>query len=341
MDLAGVATKVAPMGDFGAIRPDGSRGLLQYRCPGAKNLPVRQDPSTEWKKTMGEKVPNNVLYNLVANTGDLAALPTTVVELLYIFKEADASVKSVVNILHRDPAMTANVLKLSNSAFYGARRKISNVQEALVMLGNRAVVTMAFASGMAPVMRRDLNGYNVSRSRFWNHSILAGSAASFAAEKMGFPQHKCEAFTAGLVHDVGMLVIDAYLVSNSKNLVTAEPAFDVSGAERRLLGFDHCEAGAMLADNWGFPAALRDSIKYHHDPQLAGEGQDVVRSVAVGNLLAMIIEQDLDPHTHPLVRGLLKKLDLEADFVAGLRTDLGGDLDEIVASALSTEPCPA
>ncbi len=290
---------------------------------------------------MGEKVTNSVLRNLVANTGDLAALPTTVVDLLYIFREADASAQSVVNILHRDPAMTANVLKLSNSAFYGARREISSVQEALVMLGNRAVVTMAFASGMASVMRRDLDGYNVSRSRFWDHSVLAASAASFAAEKLGFASRKCEAFTAGLVHDVGMLVIDAYLVVNKKNLVTAEPAFDVSGPERRLLGFDHCEAGAMLAENWGFPPVLRDSIKYHHDPQLAGEWQDVVRSVAVGNLLALIIEQDLDPHNHSMVRGLLKKLDLDADFVAGLRDDLGGDMDAIVASALSSEPCPA
>jgi len=67
----------------------------------------------------------------------------------------------------------------------------------------------------------------------------------------------------------------------------------------------------------------------------------VVRAVAVGNLLALIIEQKLDPHTHPLVVGLLQKLDLEAEFVAGLREDLGGNQDEIMAAALSAEPCPA
>ncbi|MEN8005935.1 MAG: HDOD domain-containing protein [Candidatus Krumholzibacteriota bacterium] len=284
---------------------------------------------------------NKTLYNLVANTGDLAALPTTVVDLLYLFRDEDASARSVVAILHRDPAMTANVLKMSNSAFYGARREISSVQDALVMLGNRAVVTMAFASGMAPVMRRDLVGYNVSRSRFWNHSLLAASASSFAAERMGYGQKKCEVFTAGLVHDVGMLVIDAHLVGTRKTLVTAEPAFDVSGAERRLLGFDHCEAGAMLAETWGFPAVLCQAIEHHHDPRLAPESQDVVRAVAVGNLLALIIEQELDPHTHPLVAGLLKRLDLEAEFVAGLREDLGGQQDEIVANALMSEPCPA
>lgn len=290
---------------------------------------------------MTEKTNENLLYHLVANTGDLAALPTTVVDLLYLFKEEDASAQKVVEILHRDPAMTANVLKLSNSAFYGARREICSVQEALVVLGNRAVMTMAFASGMAPVMRRDLDGYRVSRSRFWNHSVMAASASSFAAQKLGWPERKTEAFTAGLVHDVGMLVIDAHLVSSQKTLVTAEPAFDVSGSERRLLGFDHCQAGAMLADNWGFPSVLRESIRYHHDPQLATDGQEVVRSVGVGNLLALVIEQELDPHHHPLVKGLLKKLDLEAEFVLGLRAELGGDLDAIVAEALSTETCPA
>ncbi len=284
---------------------------------------------------------NKALYNLVANTGDLASLPTTVVDLLYLFREEDASAQSVVSILQRDPAMTANVLKMSNSAFYGARREVSSVQEALVMLGNRAVVTMAFASGMAPVMRRDLIGYNVSRERFWNHSILAASASSFAADRLGHGKKKCEAFTAGLVHDVGMLVIDAHLVGTKKTLVMAEPAFDVTGAEKRLLGFDHCEAGAMLADNWGFPQVLCQAIEFHHDPRLAGECQDVVRAVAVGNLLALIIEQELDPHTHPLVVGLLKKLDLEAEFVAGLRKDLGGKQDDILAAALSDDPCPA
>jgi HD-like signal output (HDOD) protein len=70
------------------------------------------------KVTMGEKVKNKTLFNLVANTGDLAALPTTVVDLLYLFKEEDASAQSVVNILHRDPARTAHVLKMSNSAFF-------------------------------------------------------------------------------------------------------------------------------------------------------------------------------------------------------------------------------
>ncbi len=315
--------------------------MVQNRSLGAENLPVCWAGPGQCNVAMGKNMTNRILYNLVANTSDLASLPSTVVDLLYLFRDEDASAESVMKVLNGDPAMTANVLKMSNSAFYGARREICSVKEALVMLGNRAVITMAFASGMAPVMRRDLEGYNLSRDRFWTHSILAGSASSLAAEKLGEADRKCEAFTAGLVHDVGMLVIDSHLVATGNVLVTAEPAFDVSGAERRQLGFDHCEAGAMLADHWGFPQVLIEAIRHHHDPRLAGEGTGVVRAVGVGNLLALIVEQDLDPHTHPLVRGLLAKLDLEAEFLASLRQDMGGSLDDIVGTALTKEHCPS
>lgn len=285
----------------------------------------------------GGKNLSSELYHLVANTGDLATLPGTVVELLYLFKDATASADSVVRVLQRDPAMTANVLKMSNSAFYGSRREISNVQDALVLLGNRAVITMAFATGMAPVLRRDLTGYGVSRSRFWNHSILAASASSFAAERLGTEEYRCEAFTAGLVHDVGMLVIDPHLQATHRRLDRVEPAFDVSVAEKAVLGFDHCDAGAMLAETWGFPPVLTAAIQYHHQPDLAAQWRDVVRAVAVGNLLALIMEQDLDPHADPAVAGMLVKLELDADTVSRLRHDLSGSLDETVAAAINPD----
>jgi HD-like signal output (HDOD) protein len=284
---------------------------------------------------------NTELYHLVATTGDLATLPGTVIELLYLFKDTAAGADGVVKILERDPAMTANVLKMSNSAFYGSRREITNVQDALVMLGNRAVVTMAFATGMAPVLRRDLDGYGISRSRFWNHSILSASAASFAADRLGTKEIRCEAFTSGLVHDVGMLVIDPHLQNTGRTLDPVEPAFDVSDAERSVLGFDHCEAGAMLAENWGFPPVLTAGIKYHHEPQAATAHLAVVRAVAVGNLLALVMEQELDPAAHPTIAPMVTQLGLDPATVTQLCRDLAGSLDETVATAIQPDNCPA
>ena len=135
---------------------------------------------------------NPVLLDLVSATGDLATLPTTVVRLLDLLKDSTCSASKVVKVMERDPAMTANVLKLSNSAFYGARREISSVRDALVMLGNRSVVTLAFATGMAPIMRRDLLGYGITRERFWGHSLKAATASAIAAERLGLGELRCE-----------------------------------------------------------------------------------------------------------------------------------------------------
>ncbi len=274
-----------------------------------------------------------VLHDLVSSIGDLATLPTTVVQLLDLLKDSTCSASKVVKVMERDPAMTANVLKLSNSAFYGARREISSVRDALVMLGNRSVVTLAFATGMAPIMRRDLLGYGITRERFWGHSLKAATASAIAADRLGLSELRCEAFTAGLVHDVGMLVVDSHLVSQRDCIGFGEPAFSVSERERQTLGFDHTEAGAMLARHWGFPEVLVAPIQFHHEMDMSGPHCDVVRAVTVGNILAQVVDEDLDIETNDFVRSVLAGVAFDEEFLAQLRLDLSSNLEETLARA--------
>ncbi|PIE75907.1 hypothetical protein CSA17_05005, partial [bacterium DOLJORAL78_65_58] len=116
--------------------------------------------------------------------------------------------------MERDPAMTANVLKLGNSAFYGARQEVATVRRALVRLGNRCVATLGFAAGMAPVMRSPLKGYGMKRCMYWEHSLTAAVASSEAVRLTTRGDLVCEAFTAGLIHNVGMLLLDPVLRQN-------------------------------------------------------------------------------------------------------------------------------
>src|SRR5512133_793300 len=119
---------------------------------------------------MGNDVPQYVLRDLVSTTGDLAALPTTVVRLLDLLKDETCAADKVAIVLDHDAAMTANVLKLANSAFYGARGTVATTRQALVLLGNRAVLTLAFAAGMVPVMRRGRVGDGSARGRVWSRT---------------------------------------------------------------------------------------------------------------------------------------------------------------------------
>lgn len=258
-------------------------------------------------------LPQYVLRDLVSTTGDLAALPTTVVRLLDLLKDQTCAADKVAQVLDQDGAMTANVLKLSNSAFYGVRGTVGTTRQALVLLGNRAVLTLAFATGMVPVMRRNLTGYGIDRDRYWEHALTSAMTAGVVMSELGAPDRSCEAFTAGLVHDIGMLALDSHLATNGMKLVPAFPLFNVNERERETLGFDHNDAGALLAENWGFPAPLAAAIRYHHRPWAAPHDKDLVLAVMVGDMVAQMASDHLQPEAWPEELDFLAPLGMDGD----------------------------
>ena len=274
-----------------------------------------------------------VLEDLVAQTGELATLPETVIRLLDILQDDTAAAAQVQTILERDPAMTANVLKLANSAFYGSRRRIVTVRDALVVLGNHSVAALAFATSMAPVLRRELVGYGLSRGRFWHHALLAGAASSLAIAELGAGDLRSEAFTAGLVHDVGMLVIDPFLVNQRLSVLPTDATFNLRLEEEAILGFDHCQAGAALADRWHFPETLIGSIAHHHAVEAADPCDEVVKSVAAGNIIASYLDEDLPGTTADVACEGLVELGLEPSLLQRIRADLTTDLVKTLTGA--------
>lgn len=290
---------------------------------------------------MGDDVPQYVLRDLVSTTGDLAALPTTVVRLLDLLRDQTCAADKVAVVLDRDAAMTANVLKLANSAFYGARGTVATTRQALVMLGNRSVLTLAFAAGMAPVMRRNLVGYGIERDRFWAHSLDAAMAAGAVMARLD-GRRTCEAFSAGLVHDIGMLALDSHLSANRMQLLPAFPLFNVCDRERQTLGFDHTEAGGLLAANWGFPAALSAAITHHHRPWDAASDQDLVTSVMVGDIVAQMAADGLQPEAWPEALEFLAPRGFVGDDLRSLAESVVHDPEEMLARATGAPgtPCP-
>ncbi len=287
----------------------------------------------------GTVVARPVLRDLVSTTGDLAALPTTVVRLLELLRDQTCAAEQLAQVLDRDGAMTANVLKLCNSAFYGLRGTVSTTRQALVMLGNRAVATLAFATGMVPVMRRHLVGYGMDRERFWEHSLHSAMAAGLACERMGVGDRGCEAFTAGLVHDVGMLALDAHLSTYGMRVLPAQPLFNVVEREREALGFDHTEAGGLLATNWGLPASLVAAITFHHRPWDTREDAELLAAVLAGDLAAQMAHDGLSPEAWPREMDFLAALGLDAAALAEIAGIVAVAPDETLARV--TQPAGA
>ena len=204
--------------------------------------------------------------DLIAATPELAAMPATSARLLDLLEEPDAPVGDLVAVIETDPGLTANLLKLCNSAYYGLRGEVGSVREALVRLGNRTVVTLAFAASMGRLLQAPVTGYRLPRGQLWRHALATGLVAARLLPAAADAGERNRAFTAGLVHDLGKLLLDQPLRESLEQLPPDLDDTDLVRRERHLLGFDHAEAGAALAVAWNFPADLVRVIAAHPRP---------------------------------------------------------------------------
>lgn len=198
----------------------------------------------------------------------LPSLPGVVSDLLSSFASDDVDVEHVARQIARDQALTARVLRVANSSFYGLQNKVSTIQEAVVVLGFRAVRSMVLAVGMSGVLRADqCKGFDANA--YQRHCVGVGVTAWHLAEKAGVNREL--AFTAGLLHDIGKLALAANFPLEYAEVLAYRRKHDcfLVVAERDMLGMDHSEVGGMLAQAWHFPDALWQAVAEHHAPAAA------------------------------------------------------------------------
>lgn len=222
---------------------------------------------------------NTTLRELIAGTHELASLPQTTARLLELLDDPTVEAVVLLDIIGRDPGLTANLLKLCNSAYYGRRREVGTLLEALVLLGNRTVLTLAFATSMGRVLRGDLAGYGMRKDVLWRHSLAVAFGAATIVRDDGRQQLGDRAFTAGLLHDIGKLLLAQPLARSLEWEEAASGERNLLDLERQIVGFDHAEAGAALADAWRLPAQLVSAIRWHHQPGEAAQDGDLVMAV--------------------------------------------------------------
>jgi len=208
---------------------------------------------------------------VVRNLDDLPSLPAVVMELLNSIDQEDVDIAVLAKKVSHDQALTAKTLRLANSSLYGLQVKVTTIQQAITFLGfqttrnliTAAALTGCFAEGHCP-------GFH--HQAFWRHSIATAACAKVLARQMRFNQDY--AFTAGLLHDIGRLVLVACFPQQYGQALAYRKAHDcyMLEAERSVLGVDHVDAGLVLAEHWNFSDTMRLAIAGHHDPETPGAG---------------------------------------------------------------------
>ncbi|MBN2310677.1 MAG: HDOD domain-containing protein [Candidatus Hydrogenedentes bacterium] len=263
---------------------------------------------------------------------DLPTIPVVMTRVLETVADERSSASDLTAILEQDYAISARVLRLANSAFYGTSREIDTIRRAIVVIGFDAVRLLALATSVFDVITQNAR-YALDLQDFWMHSLGAGKAAQFVTQLHGSGSSPEACFTAGLLHDVGKYVLELGLGDRYADVVREAGAANrpLAEVERERLDTTHAEVGGWIAGHWGFPPMIRDTIEHHYRyGSYRGDYRTEVLSVALADVLSRRAEfgyagDPRDPSPDPKV---LKGLGLTATEVAGYVDELAACRDE-------------
>ena len=218
------------------------------------------------------------LTELLDEIKSVEPLPQVSMRVLELSAREDVVPGELVEVIQTDAGVTAKVLKLCNSAYYGFQREIASLPEAGNLLGTTTLVNLVLTSCAGRYFRNYGRCNPEATLRLWQASVASALATSLLASRRRVDRNR--AYTVGLIENIGQLVLQRFLVEDA-SLVAAEieRGATLPAAEAIVFGLDHAEIGARLASRWNFPELLIDSIRYHHapdrseiDPQMAALG---------------------------------------------------------------------
>lgn len=226
----------------------------------------------------------------VSRVGTLPALPETYAKLVKTLQNPESSIMDVGHIIESDVAMTAKVLQLVNSAFFGVRRQVTTAVQAVGLLGLDAIRSLVLVAGVFQSASGQKMPPGFSMEALWHHSMMVGGYAQAIAKETGLGEGmRSECLTGGLLHDIGKLLFAAgfyneYGTAIKHSLQEKRPIFSI---EQELFGATHAEVGAYLLGIWGLPDPIVESVAFHHKPSVCqSSGFSPLTAVHVANVFA-------------------------------------------------------
>lgn len=274
--------------------------------------------------------PTHAIERLFAAAGQLPTIPRVVQKLIETLRDEDADLQPLIADIRTDPTISARVLRLANSGFYGTRRSVGSIDEAVTLIGTRAVRTLVISAGISGSFPK-VPG--VDLEKFWRHAMLTATLASVLAKRAGMNGEY--AYSAGLMHRVGQLMIHIAFPRIADEI--ARDCHDLSVGERAAmeqlkLHTNHCEVGAELAMRWNFPDDIAHALQHYSQPQLEEAG-DLSRLTHLAARIAFAIGDGLP------AAGIAGTLDPALTRACGLeREALVDDIVQCAEQAASGDP---
>jgi putative nucleotidyltransferase with HDIG domain len=288
-----------------------------------------------------------VRNDILAKVRTVPSMPSIVVKLRKYLSDPEVSFDELAKVIECDPGLTANLLQLANSAYFGWSRKIKTVKEAVTRLGTNRIFQMVLCMSVAPLVRKPIKGYDMESGGLWHHSIATAVGAEMLAKALKMPYAE-EAFTAGLLHDMGKILLGTFVEVDDEPIkkLVADDGMSFNEAERQVLGIDHAEAAAELLQYWRLPESVVAAARWHHTPdQVEDKYRDIVDLVHVADILCIRMGWGIgtDGPLYCLDEAAEERLGITAEIADRVTEQVGAAVDEfksIVMDELEPEPDP-
>ena len=278
---------------------------------------------------------NKNLEEVIDKIDNIPANMATAIKISRMLNDINIKISDLTTTISTDTSLSTQLLKLSNSAYYGFSGKIASINDSIAKLGFNTIKSLVFVSIAQSLFNRQKTSYETEKGQIWRNAVASGIYAKYIAQYVNYKSIDA-AFTGGLLRDIGKIIIHEYVGKSYDEIIEFVKTYNISfnEAEEQIIGFNHCQIGAELAKKWNFPKILIDSIYYHHNPQDIIEDPDVdpclISIIHIADAITVMLGQGID------LGGMMYKLEPKTLDALGINDE--EHLEQIVSNLIELEP---
>lgn len=255
-----------------------------------------------------------MINQLMRSVDNLPAFPVTVIKVMDLLSRDDYSIAEVARVISFDQSITANIFKVSNSAYFSFGRPIRTVLEAVARLGKENVIRAVQTAGISKFYKTTARGYVSVAADLWEHSVAVALMSQILSRRI-YGREDSVLYSAALLHDVGKIIIGAYVYESLEKIQRVVDGRKCSfiEAEEEVIGINHAELGGKITGYWNLPEEICDAIAFHHRPDILDKNSvDMQWIVYLADQLCMMtgIGNGIDGLAYLGISEVLKKFNL-------------------------------